>query len=181
MAHLAFFTFAILREGPAHPDAQAFLARVEANFAAAELSVGFVARSVLDPITGEHSWGRCLAPRFFEEGRHQLAPRSLSLWASLEAVYAFTYAGIHAEALSHRREWYLPAAWPPYVAWWVPAEHRPDWAEAVARHEQLHDGGPSATAFDFKHAYGANGVPATIDRALVKEYQLRNAARLAGT
>src|SRR3546814_11808142 len=76
-----------------------------------------------------------------------------SLWDSLEAPMAFTYHGIHAEALARGRDWFLkPVApsesWPPYVLWWVAGNHRPDWQEAVARHEQLHDHGASAHAFD---------------------------------
>lgn len=93
---------------------------------------------------------------------------------------AFTYHGIHAEALAHGRDWFLkPVApsegWPPYVLWWVAGDHRPDWQEAVARHEYLHDHGASSRAFDWQAPFDAAGRPAMIDRARVRQLAARNA------
>ena len=93
----------------------------------------------------------------------------------LESAFAFAYAGVHAEALSRRKEWFLAPAWPTYVAWWVPDDHTPDWHEATARHEHLHDNGPSPYAFDFKHPFGPDGNPVDIDRVRVKVKMERNA------
>lgn len=70
-------------------------------------------------------------PRFFVEDKHIFAPTTLSLWADLESVFAFAYNGVHAglnaEALKHRKEWFLTPEWPTYVAWWVEDNHEPDW------------------------------------------------------
>lgn len=137
MANVAFFTFGILREAQGHPQVQGFFDRIARNFAAAEQSDGFIGRSTLDPATGQHSWGERVAPRFFRADEHSAAPRTLSVWEDLESVCAFAYAGVHAEALSQRKTWVLPTAWPTYVAWWVPDDHTPDWYEATARHEYL--------------------------------------------
>ena len=93
----------------------------------------------------------------------------------MESAFAFAYAGVHAEALSRRKEWFLAPAWPTYVAWWVPDDHTPDWHEATARHEHLHDNGPSPYAFDFKHPFGPDGNPVDIDRVRVKVKMERNA------
>ena len=110
-------------------------------------------------------------------------PSALSLWDSLEAPMAFTYHGVHAEALALGRDWFLkpvppPAkpAWPPYVLWWVAGDHVPDWREAVARHEYLHDHGASVHAFDWQTPFDAAGHPAVIDRQQVRALAARNAA-----
>src|SRR5579864_3632763 len=119
--------------------------------------------------------GEPMAPRFFREGEHGGAPRSLSLWRDLESVFAFAYAHVHAEALSHRKEWFLPPAWPAYVAWWVADGHTPDWHEATVRLEHLHDHGPTAFAFHFKQAFGSDGHPVELDRTRVKALVRKNA------
>ena len=84
------------------------------------------------------------------------------------SVFAFTYNGIHAEALSKRKEWFEHPKWPSYVAWWVEAEHTPSWEEAYERYDKLHREGSSPEAFDFKHPFGADGQPVKIDREVVK-------------
>lgn len=81
---------------------------------------------------------------------------------------AFSYFGLHAEALAHGREWFRKPAWPPYALWWVDGAARPDWREAVTRHAHLHEHGPTAYAFNFKHPFDAAGQPADIDRDKVK-------------
>jgi len=172
---LAFFTLAILREGHGHPRVKGFFDRVAANFAAAEHCDGNIDRSELIPGTQTHTWGEPVAPRFFREGEHGGAPRSLSLWRSLESVFAFAYSHVHAEALTHRKEWFLPPAWPPYVAWWVADGHTPDWHEATVRLEHLHDHGSTAFAFHFKQAFGPDGRPVELDRTRVKALVQRNA------
>ena len=93
----------------------------------------------------------------------------LSLWVDLDSAFAFSYGGLHAEALAHGREWMVKPAWPAYVLWWVGAGHTPTWREAVARHLQLHDNGPSSDAFSFKSPFYAAGQATGIDRVKVKE------------
>ena len=97
----------------------------------------------------------------------------MSWWRDLESIWAYTYSGIHAEALAKGRTWFRKGDWPPLVMWW--SEMRPDWAEGVARHEQLHDHGASAHAFGFRQAFDVAGRPATPDRAQVREIAARNA------
>jgi hypothetical protein len=129
------------------------------------------------PETGQHSWGVQEHPRFFHEGEHAQDPRTLSVWADLESVFAFAYAGVHANALRQRQEWFLQPTWPTYVAWWVPDDHTPDWHEAIARHEHLHDHRPSPYAFDFTQPFGPEGHPCVLNRALVQAKMARNAGR----
>ena len=178
MAKVAFFTFGILHEAQGHPRVQGFYDQIARNFETAEQSDGFIGRSQLNPETGEHSWGERVHPRFFHEGVHAQDPRTLSLWEDLESVFAFAYAGMHGQALHQRQEWFLPPAWPTYVAWWVPDEHTPDWHEAIERHEHLHDHGPSPYAFDFTQPFGPDQHPMVLNRALVQAKIARNASRV---
>ena len=122
---------------------QGFFDRLPAAFSAADSSEDFVDRSMRDPVTLKHSWGDCAPPRFFDPGRHSGVVFTLSRWRSLAAVhaYSYAYAGVHGEALRHRLAWFEKPDWPSYAAWWVDDDHRPDFVEATARLEHLHDHG----------------------------------------
>jgi len=100
--------------------------------------------------------GAVIAPKCVPDGLtlDQLA-MTLSLWRDLESVAAFSYRGIHGDALSKRAEWFMKGPWPSYVAWWVDEHHQPTWREAVDRIDQLHVYGstsahslPTAVRFD---------------------------------
>jgi hypothetical protein len=86
----------------------------------------------------------------------------------LPSLAAFTYAGIHREAMRHASDWFVARSWPGYVLFWTEATRRPDWSDGVARLELLHDEGSGPRAFDFKSPYDADGNPTTIDREEVK-------------
>ena len=81
---------------------------------------------------------------------------------------AFSYAGVHAEALKNARNWNTKNDWPPLVLWWIEVGFRPDWERATERLEWLNDHGPSPRAFTFKQAYAPDGEPLEIDRVRVK-------------
>ena len=89
---------------------------------------------------------------------------------------AFTYNGVHADALKHARNWNQKQAWPSLVLWWVPEGSKPVWADGAKRLEHLHDNGPSPRAFTFKAAYCPDGKPVEIDRESVKAKAGRNTA-----
>ncbi len=169
MPRLAFTTFGILREPADHPRVQGFLDRNDAVMAAADASPGLIDRyrgqaggfrvAASGNGFGPYATGRFVTPDL--AGREE---QTLSLWMDLEAVVAFAYGALHAEALRHRTEWFLAPAWPTYAAWWVADDHWPGWPEANARQEHLHDHGPTAVAFDFKTPFDADGRPARLDR-----------------
>lgn len=150
------------------PEVQGFLRREPLNFAAAERASGFVARSGYEGEPGPKSWGIQVFPRFIEGSGHDSGPSSLSVWADIESLVAFSYAGVHAEALKNARNWNTRNDWPPLVLWWIEAGCRPDWAQAAERLEWLHDHGAGPRAFTFKQAYGPDGAPLEIDRDRVK-------------
>ena len=70
---------------------------------------------------GPQSWGEQVYPRFYVERGDGWSPSTLSLWRDLTALMAFSYSGIHAEAMRHGREWFVKPTWPGYVLWWVAA------------------------------------------------------------
>ena len=88
---------------------------------------------------------------------------------------AFTYSGVHAEALKHARHWNVRQSWPPLVLWWVDEGVVPQWKDGVERLEYLHDHSAGPAAFSFKQPYGPDGRPQEIDRLRIKEIVARNA------
>ena len=169
MARVAFMTFSVLREAPGHRQVQGFFDRLEANYLAAERSDGMIERSrTLNHRRGETTWGYFPVSRFFDPTKHGGTPRTLSLWEDIESPYAFTYSGLHAEALQSRSAWFLKPEWPSYVLWWVGDDEVPNWDEAKERHEHLHDNGPSTYAFNFRTIFDVEGESSALDRELVK-------------
>jgi hypothetical protein len=174
-ARLAMYNFG-LHVAPFESDAvEGFRLREAANFEAAARACGFLGRSGYTGEAGTRSWGRQVFPRFIAGSGFDTAPSSLSLWADIESLMAFSYNGVHADALKHARHWNVRPAWPPLVLWWVGRNHRPDWSEAVERFEHLADHGPSADGFTFKRPFGADGAEVQIDRDRIKELAARNA------
>lgn len=176
---VALYTFGIFRAPATDPSNQGFHDRNDVNFLAAESSEGFIARSGYADEPGPESWGKQVYPRFYEEKGDGWSPSSLSLWRDLISPMAFSYSGIHSEALKHGRSWFLKPEWPPYVLWWEEETHTPTWAEAIQRHEYLHDHGPTAWAFDFKQPYDVTGQRTVLNREDLKQYVESNQARQA--
>lgn len=172
-ARLAMYNFG-LHVAPYDSKAvEGFRLREAANFEAAARASGFIGRS---GYTGEPgSWGPQAFPRFIEGSGFDTAPSSLSLWTDIESLMAFSYGGVHADALKHARHWNVRASWPALVLWWVGLHHRPDWSEAVERFEHLADHGPSARGFTFKTPFGPDGAACQIDRVRVKDLTAQNA------
>ena len=75
---------------------------------------------------------------------------NLSVWESVESLERFVYQTIHKRFYGRRAEWFEHFEGPYFVMWWVPAGHRPDVEEAVARLAHLKRNGPSDHAFDWQ-------------------------------
>jgi hypothetical protein len=169
MHKLAFLTVGILHEPVGTPRVQGFVDRISSVYSAADQSDGFNARSIRDVNTWKHSWGEVVPPNCYQQFQDERRfAMTLSLWTDLESVAAFAYHGPHAEALSHRREWFPANNLPVYVAWWVPADHAVDWQEAAERLDHLHTNGSTAFAFNFSHPYDSEGKSVRLDSAKVK-------------
>ncbi|MBI1278658.1 MAG: DUF3291 domain-containing protein [Anaerolineaceae bacterium] len=172
MARVALMTVGLLLESVDHPLMQDFVDASEPIFAAANVNSGFIERSLWPEPDSSPDWGEALVPKVFQgelNAENRNAP-ILSLWKDLEAAYAFAYSGLHAKALRHRREWFMPHDFPGYVLWWVDDNHIPRWSEADRRYEILCQKGASPNAFDFKHPYNAHGQLVQLDREMVQQY-----------
>ena len=162
MAQVAVLTFGIFHNELDQAGLATFYDRGSAIFQLAEHIPGFI------KVTGDKSDRAEPHSKYLSDGDTIGTSEIISLWTHLEPLFAFVYHGLHAEALHKRRDWFVKAAFPPYVIWWVNDEHVPDWGEAYARHEHLHQHGATAFAFDFKHPFDAAGSPAQINRAAAK-------------
>lgn len=177
MSRVAFMTIGVLHVQEEHPAVQEYMDIGGVNFSMAETSYGFIDRTRYDAATEAATWGIIAAPEFFVAvGLADRLAQSLSLWQTLEAVFAFSYSGVHAEALSRRKEWFVHPEWPNYVVWWVDDDHISSWQEAYFRYERLRRDGPSPEAFDFKRPFTTDGRPTAIDRALVRQIMQRAVA-----
>ena len=173
--HLAIYNFGLHVDDYESPHVEGFRLREPLNFEAANRAKGFVGRSGYAGEPGPESWGEKVYPRFLAGSGFTDAPSSLSLWSDLESLMAFTYNGVHADALKHARNWNQRQAWPALVLWWVEQGARPVWADGAERLEHLADHGPTQRAFTFKTPYDPDGKPAAIDREHVKVLASRNA------
>ncbi|MDZ7873277.1 MAG: DUF3291 domain-containing protein [Rhizobium sp.] len=165
--HLAIYNFGVHTESYLTATVQGFGLRERFNFEAADRAVGFVGRSGYAGEPGPESWGELDRSRELvrDLGGQSSGVSSLSLWLDIESLMAFTYAGVHADALKHARQWNERQAWPPLVLFWVKAGETPSWSEAVQRFELLADQWPGAgSPSAFKPAFTADGDPYPLDR-----------------
>ncbi len=126
------------------PRMAGFVERLDRLNALAEASPGFVWRyETPDDDTTE--------AEVFGEG----TLFNLSVWASVEALEAYVYRSDHLHAVQQRGEWFVRAAKPPLVLWWVRAGERPTVHEARERFECLWRDGPTAAAFSFRARFPA--------------------------
>ena len=172
---LALYTFGLFSAPADAPENDEFHARGEDVLVEIERAGGFIARSGYDDDINPASWGVQVFPHFYVEAGDGWAPSTLSLWRDLAAPVAYTYHGrLHAAALRKGRQWFRQGEWPPYVAWWTDAAHRPDWTEGVRRYEAFVENGPSAAGFMFNAPFDANGQATKVAAVDVRTYVERN-------
>lgn len=138
--HLAQFNIGRTVAGLDDPRLAGFVERLEAVNRLADESPGFVWRLQSDE-------GDATAFSPYEGDERMIV--NLSVWEDIDSLHRYTYSALHLEALRGRRGWFEPLNAPHLALWWVPAGHRPDLAEAVARLDTLRARGPSAEAFTF--------------------------------
>ena len=176
--HAALYTFGIFNKPSVDTANVGFHLRNDPILALVDKAAGIIARSGYAGEPGPESWSTQVYPRFYIEKGDSYSPSTLSVWQDLESVFAFSYFGLHAEALAHGREWFQKPQWPPYVLWWIRAGEQINWADGVHRHEHLHDHGPSAYAFNFKNAFDAGGKITEVDLARAKKIAKSGSATL---
>ncbi len=82
---------------------------------------------------------------------------NMSVWESVDALFAFVYRSAHTKVMVRRREWFEKPAEAFQVLWWVPAGHLPTIDEAMERLRHLREHGPTVHAFSFKERYPGPG------------------------
>jgi hypothetical protein len=143
---LAQLNVAVMKSPLDSPPMADFVANLDRINALAEQSPGYVWRLQSDD--GD-------ATAFRPLGEHVLV--NLSVWRDIESLAQYVYRSAHVEIMRRRREWFDRMESSHMVLWWVPAGHRPDVAEALARLEQLRAEGPGAAAFTFAQPFGPPG------------------------
>jgi hypothetical protein len=125
------------------PVMEGFRSQLETINAAAERSPGFVWRLLTED-------GDATAIRAFED---PLILVNMSVWASLEALHDYVYAGAHLGPLRDRRQWFETLDGPSLVLWWIAAGETPTVDQGKARLEELRTQGPSPAAFTFRKPF----------------------------
>ncbi len=124
-----------------------FVAQLEPVNALADGAPGFVWRLQTED-------GDATAIRAFGDDRLIV---NMSVWESIEALWAYVYDGGHLEVMRRRREWFTRMAESHMVLWWLPAAEVPTVAEAERRLARLRAEGPTPRAFTFKRRFPSPG------------------------
>jgi hypothetical protein len=147
--HLAQFNIARMADELGTPTMAGFEAGLDEINAVADASPGFVWRL-------EDDAGHATSYRPYPDDRMII---NLSVWASVEALRAFTYGPEHVAFLRRRRQWFDKPLDPFLALWWVPAGHRPGVEEGVTRLEVLRRSGATPDAFTFKDRFDPPAAP----------------------
>ena len=131
----------------ASPELADFVAALDGINALAEASPGFVWRLKNDS-------GNATGIRASDDPNFIV---NMSVWESIDALFAFVYISAHTKVMARRGEWFSKPDEAYQVLWWVPAGHEPTVDEALARLEHLRRHGSAAHAFTFKARYPAPG------------------------
>lgn len=84
------------------------------------------------------------APKFPGDPRMTF---TLSVWADVESLRAFTWQTLHKRFRLRRGEWFEPASQAYLAIWPIAAGHRPDGTEALAKLAALRQNGPGPDVF----------------------------------
>ncbi|SES17273.1 protein of unknown function [Lentzea xinjiangensis] len=77
---------------------------------------------------------------------------NMSVWESVEALWEFTFSGVHLEAVKLSARWFDPET-AADVMWWVPAGYRPTVGEGLAKLDLVRANGPTADGFTFRRRF----------------------------
>ncbi len=146
---LAQVNVARMRAPLGSPQLAGFVAAVDPVLRLAEQSTGFVWRHA-------DSHGHSVT---VERDGDTTMVVNVSVWASYEALHAFTYRSAHGAFIRRRADWFLPTEKPSTALWWLPEGTRPMVDEALRRLAVLRRYGPSPRAFGIRSRYEPDGRP----------------------
>jgi hypothetical protein len=147
--HIAQLNVARAVAPPGSPELADFMAALDRINALAESSPGFVWRL-------QSSSGNATDILVSED---PLFLVNMSVWSSVESLFAFVYRTAHTEVMKRRREWFEKPTQAYQVLWWIPAGHVPTVQEALDRLLHLRREGPTERAFSFSQRYPPPGEP----------------------
>ena len=78
---------------------------------------------------------------------------NLSVWQTIDDLFAFTYKSAHTEYVRRRAEWFERMKEIFHCCWYVPVGHEPTVAEAMERIAYIREHGPTPYAFTFKQRF----------------------------
>jgi hypothetical protein len=145
--HLAQVNIAIPHDPIDSPALAEFVELLEPINAIADSSPGFVWRLQDDS-------GDATSIRPFDDERVMI---NMSVWESVEALWAFVYDSRHLDVMRRRREWFTRMAEAYMCLWWVPAGELPSTEDARQRIDHLREHGPTPHAFTFKQRFDPPG------------------------
>ena len=120
-----------------------FVAQLDEINALAERSPGYVWR-----LQGDN--GNATGLRVTDDA---LVIINLTVWASVDDLFEFTYRSMHKAVFARRFEWFERWSGPSVVMWWQPAGTVPTIDEALRRLDLLTAHGPNQDAFTFKQRF----------------------------
>jgi Domain of unknown function (DUF3291) len=141
--HLAEINIAMARAPLTAAIMQGFVAQLEAVNALAEAAPGFVWRLQSDS-------GNATDIRLYDDERIIV---NMSVWETVDALFAYTYSGDHVTAFRRRTDWFERMEMPHLTLWWIAAGTLPTALEGKARLDHLRLHGPTAAAFTFKQRF----------------------------
>ena len=124
--HLAQFNIARIKYPLDDPRMADFVDNVARVNGLAEQIEGFVWR-----LQGDN--GNAMGLKVYDDPR--MLP-NLTVWENVEALERFVWKTVHSRFYGRRAEWFEHIE-TPLVLWHVPAGHKPDMAEGVARLDHL--------------------------------------------
>jgi hypothetical protein len=80
---------------------------------------------------------------------------NMSVWESIDHLYAFVYRSDHRDVFARRFEWFERSQGPSMVLWWHPIGVEPTALEALERLRMLTERGPTRDAFTFRQRFDA--------------------------
>jgi hypothetical protein len=142
---LAQLNIGIIKGAMDSPVMADFAANLDRINALADRSSGFVWRLQTEE-------GDATAIRAFNNDNMLV---NMSVWRDLESLHRYVYSSAHVDVMRRRREWFERMSEAFLVLWWVPRDHRPSVAEAIANLEALRAKGPTPDAFTFRQPFPA--------------------------
>lgn len=148
MAYVAIYTVGRLKHPYDHPTSKEFY-----EFGYKVMRQAYLSGNLIDDFSSD------VVP-ISEKDEGQGSPvRTLTVWKSFQSLNRFTYSGRHIQALRNRSKWMgtYPEKHPFYVVWWTEKVKDVSWEEAFKRYHYYIQHGPTAFAFNFKHAFDEKG------------------------